>query len=208
VADVEIKTTEVFTVNDALLSPAGMNTLLGTLAAPLLLERMTCTPPAGAGALNVTVPLEDCKPPTTLVGFSVSEVSVGAGGGTGCTVSEAVRLTPPYAPEMVTAVDAATALVLTVNVALVAPAATVTLAGTRATVVLLLESATCAPPVGAGRLNVTAPVDAFPPTTLVGFNASDDNDRDVVVLGASSNSRMAGFGSFSEMPTNFEGEIM
>ncbi len=102
----------------------------------------------------------------------------------------------------------ATALVLTVNVALVAPAATVTLAGTRATVVLLLESVTCAPPVGAGPLNVTAPVDAFPPTTLVGFNASDDNDRDVVVLGASSNSRMAGFRSFSEMPTNFAGEIM
>jgi hypothetical protein len=172
VADVEIKTTEVFTVNDALLAPAGMNTLLGTLAAPLLLERMTCTPPAGAGALNVTVPLEDCEPPTTLVGFSVSEVSVGAGGGTGCTVSEAVLLTPPYAPEMVTAVDAATALVLTVNVALVAPAATVTLAGTWAAV-LLLESATCAPPVGAGPLNVTVPIDEFPPTTLVGFNASD-----------------------------------
>ena len=62
---------------------------------------------------------------------------------------------------------------LTVNVALVAPAATVTLAGTRATVVLLLESATCAPPAGAGPLNVTAPVDEFPPVTLVGFNASE-----------------------------------
>lgn len=95
VAEVDIRTADVLTVNDALLAPAGMNTLAGTLAAPLLLERMTCTPPAGAGALNVTVPLDDCKPPTTLVGFSVSEVSVGAGGGTGCTVSEAVLLTPP-----------------------------------------------------------------------------------------------------------------
>jgi len=74
---------------------------------------------------------------------------------------------------MVTVVEAETALVLTVNVALVAPAATVTLAGTRATVVLLLESATCAPPAGAGPLNVTAPVDEFPPVTLVGFNASE-----------------------------------
>ena len=72
-----------------------------------------------------------------------------------------------------TVVEAETALVLTVNVALVAPAATVTLAGTRATVVLLLESATCAPPAGAGPLNVTAPVDEFPPVTLVGFNASE-----------------------------------
>ena len=74
---------------------------------------------------------------------------------------------------MVTVVEAETALVLTVNVALVAPAATVTLAGTRATVVLLLESATCAPPAGAGPLNVTVPVDEFPPVTLVGFNASE-----------------------------------
>ena len=150
-----------------------MNTLAGTLATPLLLESVTCTPPAGAAALNVTVPRDDCKPPTTLVGFSVSEVSVGAGGGTGCTVSEEALLTPPYAPVMVTTVDAATALVLTVNVALVAPAATVTLAGTWATVVLLLESVTCAPPVGAGPLNVTAPVDEFPPTTLVGFRLNE-----------------------------------
>ena len=41
VAEVDIRTADVLTVNDALLAPAGMNTLLGTLAAPLLLERMT-----------------------------------------------------------------------------------------------------------------------------------------------------------------------
>ena len=97
---------------------------------------------------------------------------------------------------------------LTVNVALVAPAATVTLAGTRATVVLLLESATCAPPAGAGPLNVTVPVDEFPPTTLVGFSVSVESETEAVLLGASSNTRMAGFGSFSEIPTNFEGEII
>ena len=48
---------------------------------------------------------------------------------------------------MVTAVDAVTALVLTVKVALVAPAATVTLEGTRAAP-LLLESATVAVKIG------------------------------------------------------------
>jgi hypothetical protein len=74
---------------------------------------------------------------------------------------------------MVTAVDAATGLVLTVNVALLAPAVIVTLAGTRATSVLLLESATSAPPAGAGPLNVTVPVDEFPPVTLVGLNVSE-----------------------------------
>ena len=74
---------------------------------------------------------------------------------------------------MVTVVDAVTALVLTVNVALVAPAATVTLEGTVTAAVLLLESATCAPPVGAAPLNVTVPVEELPPVTLVGFNPSE-----------------------------------
>ena len=95
VEEVERSTMEVLTVKLALLAPAGMNTLLGTPAAPLLLERTICTPPAGAGALRVTVPLEDCKPPSTLEGLSVSEVSVGTGRGTGCTVSDADLLAPP-----------------------------------------------------------------------------------------------------------------
>src|SRR5689334_25171576 len=77
---------------------------------------------------------------------------------------------------MVAEVDALTALVLTVNVALVAPAATVTLEGTLATVVLLLESATCAPPAGAAPLNVTVPVEEFPPVTLVGFSESEERE--------------------------------
>jgi hypothetical protein len=75
---------------------------------------------------------------------------------------------------MMTAVDEATALVLTVNDALVAPATTITVEGTLAAVVLLLESATCAPPVGAGPLNVTVPVGDFPPGTLVGFSATEE----------------------------------
>ena len=72
-----------------------------------------------------------------------------------------------------TVVDVPTALVLTVNVALVAPAAIVTLEGTLAAVVLPLERATCAPPAGAGPLSVTVPVDELPPTTLVGFNVNE-----------------------------------
>ncbi len=88
-----MRTIDVFTVKVALLLPAGTVTLEGTLAAPLLLESITCAPPAGAGPLNVTVPVEDCRPPTTLVGFNVSEETVGRGGGV--TVSEADVLTPP-----------------------------------------------------------------------------------------------------------------
>jgi len=75
---------------------------------------------------------------------------------------------------MVTVVEEATALVLTVNVALVAPAATVTLDGTVDAAALLLESATVAPPAGAAPLNVTVPVEEFPPVTLVGFSESDE----------------------------------
>ena len=61
--------------------------------------------------------------------------------------------------------DAATAVVVMLNVALVAPAAIVTLAGTDAAA-LLLESVTWAPPVGAEPSSVTVPVTAVPPVTL------------------------------------------
>jgi len=95
VTEVDAVTGLVFAVNVALVAPAGTVTLEGTLAVPLLLESATCAPPAGAGPLSVTVPVEDCTPPITLVGFSVSEESVGAGGGAGVTVSEADLVTPP-----------------------------------------------------------------------------------------------------------------
>jgi len=72
---------------------------------------------------------------------------------------------------MVTGVDVVTALVVTVNVALLAPAATVTLAGTVAVDVLLLVRVTAAPPVGAGPLSVTVPVEGDPPVTLAGLSA-------------------------------------
>jgi hypothetical protein len=111
----------------------------------------------------------------------------------------------------VTVVDAVTALVLTVNVVLVAPAATVTLEGTLAAVVLLLESVTCAPPVGAGPLNVTVPVEELPPVTLVGFSESEEREAGAGA-GAdaedNSKSQIAGLGSFSGSTTKLEAEII
>src|SRR5438132_14009143 len=74
---------------------------------------------------------------------------------------------------MVAEVDAVTALVVTVNVTLVAPTGTVTLAGTVAAE-LLLDSATCAPPAGAGPSSVTVPVELLPPVTVVGFTPSEE----------------------------------
>ena len=93
VAEVDTITIDVFTVNVALVLPAATVTLEATLAAPLSLESVTCAPPAGAGPLSVTVPVDDCTPPTTLLGFKVSDETVGRGGAT--TVSEADALTPP-----------------------------------------------------------------------------------------------------------------
>jgi hypothetical protein len=67
----------------------------------------------------------------------------------------------------------ATALVVTVNVPVVAPAKTVTVAGTTADV-LLLERLTTAPPVGAAALSVTVPVELAPPTILVGTSVTEE----------------------------------
>src|SRR5437773_1656776 len=89
------------------------------------------------------------------------------------TLRLAVRVVPLYEAEMVTEVETRTMEVFTVKVALVAPAGTVTLDGTVATDVSLLESATCAPPDGAGPLSVTLPVDEFPPVTLVGLRVRE-----------------------------------
>jgi hypothetical protein len=83
----------VLTVKVALVAPAGTITLEDTLAAPLSLERATCAPPAGAGPLSVTVPVEDCVPPMALVGFMAREETVGRGGG--ITRSAAAWVTPP-----------------------------------------------------------------------------------------------------------------
>ena len=77
VTGVDAVTALVLTVNVALLAPAAIVTLAGALAAPLLLESSTGAPPVSAGPLSVTVPVEDCTLPVTLVGFSVSEERVG-----------------------------------------------------------------------------------------------------------------------------------
>jgi hypothetical protein len=65
---------------------------------------------------------------------------------------------------------AVTAVVVVVKVALVAPAATVTLGGTVAEAELL-DSVTTLPPEGAALVSVTVAVEESPPVRLVGLSA-------------------------------------
>ncbi len=72
----ELVTDVVAIANVALVAPAGTVTLAGTVAALELSESDTDAPPAGAAALNDTVPVDEL-PPTTLVGLSDTPESVG-----------------------------------------------------------------------------------------------------------------------------------
>ena len=133
----------------------------------LLLLSVTTAPAAGAGPFSVTVPVEEV-PPVTDVGLTLTELATGA-----FTVNVAFCVVLLNVAEIVTDVLLATGLVLAVNVAVVAFAATVTLPGTVAAPVLLLLSVTTAPPVGAGPLRVTVPVDELPPVTDAGLRLTE-----------------------------------
>lgn len=109
--------------------------------------------------------------------MAAGESNVGAAGVVGAggfTVRVAVRDTPPNALVMLTAVDVVTEEVMIGKFALVAPAGTVTLAGT-VTAAELSDNVTAVPPEGAAALKVTVPVEEFPPTTLVGFSDSAES---------------------------------
>jgi hypothetical protein len=97
-------------------APAATVTLAGTLAEPLLLERETTEPPEGAAPDSVTVPCEEL-PPVTLVGFSVTEETVGEDAGV--TVKVACLELDPRVAVIVTLVFVVTPLVVTVKFALV-----------------------------------------------------------------------------------------
>ena len=77
--------------NVELVLPAATVTDAGIVAATLLLLNDITAPPAGAAALNVTVPV-DPVPPVTLAGFTLTEVREAED--TGITVSVAVRVAP------------------------------------------------------------------------------------------------------------------
>ncbi len=65
----------VLTLKVPVVDPAGMVILDGTFADALLLEIVTTCPPAGAGPVKVTIPIEDF-PPLTVLGDSEREERV------------------------------------------------------------------------------------------------------------------------------------
>jgi hypothetical protein len=150
----------------ATVCPAATVTVAGTLAtAESLVVSETSAPSAGAGKPSHTVPVVEI-PPATLFGLRTIDPRIGA------TVSPADFVRPSSVAEIVTVVEPVTTVVDTVKVALVAPTATVTVAGTAATAGLLLESVISSPPLGAGALRVTLAVDVVPPCTAPGFKLS------------------------------------
>jgi hypothetical protein len=175
VTEIDAVTAVVVTVKVAVVVPAGTVTLAGTVAAALLSDNVTTVPAEGAGPLSVTVPVEEV-PPVTLDGLRVSEVRAGRS-----TVKLAVLVVPLSAAEIVTFVLADTGVVVIVNVAVVAPAATVTLEGTVAADVLLLVSVTTVPPDRAAPFKVTVPVEEVPPITLEGLSETEDGVASLTV---------------------------
>ena len=161
VAFVELATADVEMVNVAIFEPPATVTEARGVALELLDERLTTIPPVGAAPLSVTVPVE-VEPPVTEVGLTLKLDGEG-----GVTVSVAVTDFPPAVAVMVAGVEDETGVVAIVKVAVVAPPATVTLAG-GAALPLLEASITTVPPGGDVALSVTVPIDELPPTTEEG----------------------------------------
>src|SRR5260370_943039 len=85
-------------------------------------------------------------------------------------VRVALWVAPAKVPEMAIDLVLVTKPVETMKVALSAPAGTVTLAGTEATVVSALESVTTAPLPDTGPFISTVPWEVDPPTRELGFS--------------------------------------
>jgi hypothetical protein len=140
------------TGNVPVLAPAAIVTVAGTVAAALLLESATTRPPAGAVAFSVIVPVKGAEPLTSAAGLRVRPV-----GPMTLTTTLAVFVDPFSVAVSVTVLDDVTACDDTAAVAVVAPAATVNVAGTEIAG-SLLASATETPPAGAAAFRVTVAV--------------------------------------------------
>jgi len=156
----------VLTGKLAVFWPCGTVTVGGVVADGLLLPRFTGTPPAGALALSITVPVA-LSPPVTDDGTIVNPVMVPVLGPPeplgGVMVKPADTLLADVAVIVALVVEL-TGVVVTGNVAEVCPAGTVTVGGTPAAG-LLLDNVAVIPSNGAGDGSVRVPVAPCPPVT-------------------------------------------
>src|ERR1700737_646106 len=149
-------------------APCGTGMLSGVSTTAESLElRLITAVLSGAGPPRVTIALKE-PPPTTVVGSK--EIPFNKG------VTVKVLLKPIPAPEAEMNIDVAalTPVELTRNVAVVAPAGMVIVAGTLPTVGRLLTTFSRRPPGGAGLAKVIVPVDPWDPTVTHGLNANED----------------------------------
>jgi hypothetical protein len=137
--------------------------------AGLVLVSVITAPPAGAGPLSVTIPV-DAPPPPRIVGVRVKEMAEAVG----FTLRTVLRVFPASEAVSVAETVVVTVCVVAENVAEVAPPKTVTVPGT-VTAALLLVNVMAAPAVGAAPLNVMVPTDVLLPTTVLGFTTKDDS---------------------------------
>jgi hypothetical protein len=164
VAVVSVPTAALVAVKLTLVAPEGTVTDEGTVALVVEDERAIGRPAAGAGVPIVSVP-SVVEAPVTEVGLKVSETKPDEE-----IVSTALADWPLADAPIVLVAWAPTATVVTANVALVAPAGTTTFVGTVAAEVLLEVRGTVRPPVGAGLLMLTVPLEGDPPATEVGLS--------------------------------------
>jgi hypothetical protein len=161
-------TADVATAKVPDFAPPGTVIVAATEALEELDPRLMVSPLDGATLPRLTVPVAPV-PPTTDAGFSTTELIDGA-----FTAKPHVRGVPLNLAEIVALLSAATAEVLTMKVLEIAPASTVTLAGT----ITKDESEVRGigrPPAGALDPSVMVPVARELPTTVDGVTLTQDS---------------------------------
>jgi len=159
-------TLEVETVNVPEEAPGEMLRLLGVIAAGALLDRVTTAPPEGVALGSVTVQALE-NPAVTDAGLHASD-SVAAGD----TVIAVAAPTPLLVALMMTVWPVLVVKPVALNVALLAPAGIVKLAGKESKAPLATElRETTNPPLGAGPERATVQTVCCPATMEVGEQA-------------------------------------